>query len=109
MHAGGHWKLVERHLIGQPGANTTCADLHQELGILAQGLSNGTFRLYQVHAHVHCEQSECEHALTAAHNALYVAAHRVLTAHAAMCTAEPCAEQQRGAVRRCRTLQCCTR
>ena len=46
--AGGHWKLVERHLFGQPGATTCCADLHHGLGIIALGLSNGTFRLYQV-------------------------------------------------------------
>ena len=27
---------------------TSCADLHHDIGVLALGLSNGTFRLYQV-------------------------------------------------------------
>ena len=54
--AGGHWKLLQRHLFGQPGATTTAADLNQDLGLLGMGLSNGTFRLYQVGPPgVHCD------------------------------------------------------
>lgn len=71
QHAGGHWKLDEKHYFNQRGAKASAADYHAGTGMLVVAFTNGIFDLYELPAfrNVHTLSVTRERISAAAFNA----------------------------------------